>query len=288
MTFDDILNTGWDDHADRPSEVVAGLATSLHLIETADQCARAARLLAHVHGEHLGQWQQGIEALESLRAVPVAAGAPASAVLVRSIATLRHASGAPGALVGLSPEDRVAVLADVASALAGRGDHRAALGRYTDAMTLADAGLPEGSPAHRALAVGGNNLAAALEEKPDRDAFETAGMVDAARGALRFWTLAGGWLEHERAHYRLAHSLLQAGDPTAAARSAQDGIEVCQRHGAPAFEQFFLHAVKGIAQRAAGDMPAFEASRRHVRELHAGIAEGERLWCAAELKELEG
>ena len=44
--------------------------------------------------------------------------------------------------------------------------------------------MPDGSPALRALAVGGNNLAATLEEKPDRDARETRGMVDAARAAL--------------------------------------------------------------------------------------------------------
>ena len=111
-------------------------------------------------------------------------------------------------------------------------------------------------------------------------------MVGAARAALRFWTLAGGWLEHERAHYRLARSLLQAGDAIAAARSAQDGIEVCQRHDAPAFELFFLHAVRGIALRAAGDISGFETSRRRAQELHAEVAQGERLWCAAELREL--
>ena len=110
MNLDDVLARGWDDHADRPAEVAAQLSASLHLIETADQCARAARLLAHVHGEHLGQWQQGIDALEALRSLPAAAGIPASGALGRGIATLRHASGAPDALTGLSADDRVTVL----------------------------------------------------------------------------------------------------------------------------------------------------------------------------------
>ena len=63
-------------------------------------------------------------------------------------------------------------------------------------------------------AVAGNNLAATLEEKPDRDAFETEGMLTAAQGGLHHWKLAGGWMEEERAEYRLARSLLQAGDPS--------------------------------------------------------------------------
>ena len=287
MNLDDVLARGWDDHADRPAEVAAQLSASLHLIETADQCARAARLLAHVHGEHRGQWQQGIDALEALRSLPAAAGIPASGALGRGIATLRHASGAPDALTGLSADDRVTVLSDVAAALAGRGDHHAALTAYAQALTLADRALLDGSPAHRALAIGGNNLAAALEEKPGRDDFETAGMVGAARAALRSWTLAGGWLEHERAHYRLACSLLQAGDPIAAARSAQDGIEVCERHDAPALELFFLHAVQAMARRAADDLPGFEASRRHAHHLHDRIADDERRWCTTELKALD-
>ena len=67
---------------------------------------------------------------------------------------------------------------------AAKGAFDAALATYRQALHGAEAGLPADSPAIRALAIGGNNLAAALEEKTDRTPAQTAGMVDAARAAL--------------------------------------------------------------------------------------------------------
>ena len=99
-----------------------------------------------------------------------------------SIATLRYGGGEHGVLAPLCLEDRIAVLAAVAPALGGRGQFKAAVAAYAEAVSLADGPLPAGSPAFRALAVGGNNLAMALEQKADRDPGETAGMLDAAAG----------------------------------------------------------------------------------------------------------
>jgi len=287
MTFDTFLETAWNDHADRPQEVADRLAASLHIVQIPEHIPPFARLLTHVFGEHLGQWHRGIDLLEALRRLPAFdAGAAVTGALTRSSATLRYASGDSAAVEALSVEDRVSALATAASAFTGRNELGRALAAYSEAVRFANTGLPSNSPAVRALAIGGNNLAAALEEKQQRGAAETKGMIAAAESALKHWKLAGTWLEEERAEYRLARSLLQAGEPGTAIRSAERCIQVCKLNNAPAFEQFFGYAVLGLAQRAAGDVGSFEVSRKHALHQFEKVPREERHWCASDRKEL--
>jgi hypothetical protein len=201
---------------------------------------------------------------------------------------LRYAGGDRAALDALTGDERVAALAGAAAAWAGRNDFLPAIEAYDTALRLAEGGLPDGSPAIRALAIGGSNLAAALETRAGRSAHETAGMVAAAQGGLRYWKLAGTWLEEERAEYRLARSLLQANDAAGAMRSAERCLAVCEQHAAPAFERFFGHVVLALAQRAAGDTAAADVSGNAARLLYAQVPPDERQWCAADLAELDG
>jgi hypothetical protein len=287
MTFDAFLETAWNDHGDRPEEVADRLASSLHMVATAEQIPPFARLLTHVYGEHLGQWDRGVTLLESLRRVPAFAGSAAAAgALDRSIATLRYAGGEPSVLATLSTDDRISVLALAASAFSGRNEMKRAIAAYAEALALAEAGLPSQSPALRALAIGGNNLAAALEEKTDRDLAETEGMIVAANSGLTYWKRAGTWLEEERAEYRLTRSLLQAGRPRDAIASARRCIDVCARNDAPAIETFFGYVVLALAQRADGDAEAFAVSRRQAQALHEQVPAEEQRWCQSDLAEL--
>jgi len=289
MTLDTFLETAWTDHGDRPQEVADRLANAFDLVTAPEHIPPFARLLTHVHGEHLGQWERGVELLERLRTSPAFDGSAAAAgALDRSIATLRYAGGESSVLEPLSAEDRISVLALAASAFAGRCEFKRALAAYSEALRLANTGLPAKSPAFRALAVGGNNLAAALEERRDRDAIETEGMVVAANGGLKYWKLAGAWLEEERAEYRLTRSLLQAGKPAEAMQSAQRCIDVCERNNAPAIETFYGYVVLALAQRAGGDGTAFEDSRRHALSLFEQVPQDERRWCKTEVEELGG
>jgi len=288
MTIESFLETAWKDHGDHPEEVADRLAGALHLVQAPEHIPLFVRLATHVYGEHLGQWQRGIALLESLGAIPAFDGSETvRGPLRRSIAALRYAGGDGTALESLSSEDRASVLATAAAAFTGRNELKPAIAAYSAALELAKEGLPAGSPATRSLAIAGNNLAAALEEKKDRDGVETQGMITAARGGLEYWKLAGTWLEEERAEYRLARSLLQAGQAEAAKQSAERCIDVCRRNSAPAFEQFFGYAVLALAQRASGQTSAFEESRRVARSLFDQVPQEERSWCEAELKELE-
>ena len=199
---------------------------------------------------------------------------------------MRFAAGEAAALDALPLEARVSALAMAASALAARDELLRAIDALECALQLAKGGLPEGSSANRALAVAGNNLAAVLEGKPERDARQTAAMLVAAEAGLTYWKLAGTWLEEERAEYRLARSQLQAGQARDAAASAQRCIAVCRRNGAPAFEQFFGFAVLALAQRSAGDREASDANRAEAMRQLEGVSSEERQWCGAELAEL--
>jgi hypothetical protein len=257
-------------------------------VEAPEHIPPFARLLTHVFGEHLGQWRRGIELLESLRSLPAFDGsATVASALTRGVATLSYAGGESSALASLSTEDRVCVLATTASAFTGRNEFKQALAAYTEALRLANCGLPSESPAIRALAVGGNNLAAALEEREGRDASETDGMIVAANGGLKYWKQAGTWLEEERAEYRLSRSLLQAGEPLAAIQSAGRCIDVCKLNNGSAFEQFFGYAVLALAHRDAGDANSFEVSREYALALFEQVPQHEKQWCESAVNELE-
>ena len=286
MSFDQFLESAWDDHVDHLEQVAERLLQSLQQVAAPENVAPFVHLLTHVFGEHLGQWQRGVELMQAMRALPACSGSDAVAALDRGIATMRYANGDGSALVALAVDERVAALASAASALAGHNEFKRALVAYGEALQHASAGLPAGSPAVRALAVGGNNLAAALEEKPERDAVETQGMIAAAEGGLRYWKQAGTWLQEERAEYRLARCLLRAGQAAAALRSGQRCIEICTQNDAPAFEQFFGHAVLALAQRAVGDAQAFAVTRERAQAFFEQVPVAEQRWCESDLKEI--
>ena len=174
MTFDAFVEAAWNDHGDRPIEVAERLAASLHVVSAPEHVAPFARIVTHVFGEHLGEWERGARMLESLRGLPAFDRSPAAeGAVARSIGALRYARGDAHALDALAPDDRIVAIATAVSAFAGLADFKRALAAYGEALALAAAGLSAGSPALRALAIGGNNVASALEGKRGRDDAET-------------------------------------------------------------------------------------------------------------------
>ena len=289
MSFDAFLETAWNDHADRPDEVAARLASSLGLVTDAAGIAPYARIVAHVYGEHLGRWTDGVALIESLRRSAANDGKPETAsALARYAGALLCGAGDDAALAALDRDDRIAALAIASSAFTARSEWSRAIGALDEALKEAEPGIVYGSQAIRPLAVAGNNLAEALESRPDRSANETFSMIGAAQAGLTYWKRAGTWLEEERAFWRLAKSRLAAGDYADAIASARDCLAVCESNDAPAFERFFGYAALAQAQRAAGDTAGAAASARTAVELHSRVPEDERHWCAAELARLSG
>ena len=176
-----------------------------------------------------------------------------------------------------------------AAALAERDTLRA-LALFEQALADADAtALPDTDPYARALAVSGNNLASTLEEKSGRSADERRLMVLAAQTARRYWALAGGWLETERAEYRLAKTWLQAGDVAQARQHAQNCLEIidAQDPHAPALERFFGWEALGSVECAAGNATGLAHALAQAQTAFSALEESDRGWCQASLDKLK-
>lgn len=285
-TFDAFLEKAWTDHGDHPAEVGERLEQGYALIETPAQIAPFARILAHVDGEHLARWPEGVARLERLRTHPQwRADGEAPTMVRRLIAAMQFGNGDEPA-GNLDTAERAHAHAIAAAALAAQGNHGSAIRHFRDALADASTGFPDGEPALRALAVTSNNLAASLEEKGMRSADETAAMLDAARAGREYWGRAGGWLETERAEYRLAKCFLAAGNAGDALEHARRCVAICEANDADAFERFFAQGVLAMAQGALKDDRSASLARTAALALYDSLPADQKKWCDEMLREL--
>jgi hypothetical protein len=287
MSFTDFVTHAWDEHAAQPVAVAERLATQgLALVNEPAHVAPLAQLVHHVFGEHLGRWDDGLAALRALAGHPACVpGEPGAQAVQRCQASLALCAGQADTRPGMTPSDAIRVTALAAAALAEQQTPRA-MQLLRDALARSDAAqLPAEDPAHRALAVAGNNLACTLEEKAGRSDEEAALMILAAQTGRRFWAVAGGWLETERAEYRLAMTWVQAGDLAQARQHAQACLDIVQREAAPALERFFACEAMALVARAARSADA-EDTLAHARAAFAELDEDDRSWCQASLDKL--
>ena len=288
MDFDTFIGQGWDDHVKDPRGVAARLqADGVALVSHAQQIVPLAHLAQHVMGEHLGHWQDAVRFQERLATLPLCRpGSTEALALRRFMASLQLASGVADERAALSPSDGVRVTAMAAASLAEQHTARALL-LFQDALAQADrAALPDSDPCTRDLAVSGNNLAATLEEKPERSVEERSLMILAAQTARRYWAIAGGWLETERAEHRLAMTWLKAGDPALARQHALNCLQIVENNQAPALERFFALDALGQAERAAGNPTALAHALEQAESAFAALDEGDRSWCQPTLDKL--
>jgi hypothetical protein len=269
----------WDRHAADP----AGVAQALQALATAPPAAAAdigalLRLGHHVLGEHLGHWDQGIALVRRL-AASAAADAQTQAAAARFVASLSLAAGRPGPRDALDAGDAITATALAAAGLVPHDTARAAALLKDAVARHGAAGLPDDAPCVRALAVTGNNLACELEERPTRSDAERSLMLMAAQTSRRFWALAGGWLEVERAEYRLAMSHLKAGDAAQARVHAEACLAIVEAHGNVPLEQFFGLEARCLAARAAGEADAAAAALSALRQVFAHLPADDQRGC---------
>ena len=291
MDFDAFISQAWNDHADDAAGVAQRLQTQgLALLSQESQIVPLAHLAHHVWGEHLGQWQEGLQLQQQLAALPLCTpGGAAAQGLRRFMASLQLCAGQDGQRPGLSASDRIRVSAMAAASLAGHDTARA-LVLFEDALAQADAAkLPDADPYTRALAATGNGLACTLEEKPSRSADERRLMILAAQTARRYWARAGGWIEIERAEYRLVKTWLQAGNVAQARQHAQNCLEIIdtQDPPAPALERFFGWEALSSVERAAGNATGLAHALAQAQAAFVALEESDRGWCQASLDKLK-
>lgn len=297
MALDDVLSRGWNDHATDAAGVFETLSAAADQAGTPAEVLAYARLVAHVGGEHLGRFGEAIALIEA--ALSRAGGdAPTeeSQGVHRLLAAVHRCAGDSGASerhlslgTAASGETsaRIRVLAIAASMQAGQGRLAAGGADLDAAVALAGAERAHGDPAARELAVAANNLACGLEDAPELDDAGRALMLRAARVARRYWAVAGGWLQVERAEYRLCMCHLKAGAATEARGHAEACLRVVRENGGDPGESFFAHEACARAAHAAGDLPAAVVHLEAASDALAGIEDTElRAFCDATLVSL--
>jgi len=287
MTFNEFLTQAWGDHAKQPEQVASIMESGIQLIEKNDQIPAMAQLVTHVMGEHLGQWEKGIQLLRVLETIPsyVAASESKNAV-TRSIAVLELASGKEQSLDQLSQSDRIRVLAQTSSTLSGQNESERAQKLFLAALDLAGVGLDPSDPANRALAVTGNNLASSLEEKIPRSDSETDLMILAAKAARKYWEIAGTWVETERAEYRLAKSHLAAKNLSEAREHAQRCIQISQKNNAAPLELFFGYEALALVEKARQNVVGFKEAVSQTEIFFKKLNTEDQSWCEKSLNKL--
>lgn len=275
------------EHGDDPQQAAQRLEGGFANIASGDDVAPYSGWVVHVFGEHLGEWERGAGLIERLQQLPQAQGHEAAqAALKRGRAALRFAGGDASALEALSPPDRAQALCVICTTHTARHETDAAIAALRRALDIAAQGLPDKHAAIRSLAVAGNNLSAELQEKAQLSDAERDAMVLAAETGLKYWKLAGTWLQEERAWFQLARCQLRAGFVDAARVSICRCIAICEGNNAAPLEHFFGHAVQAAVEQRAGDRAAFETAKAAALAAYGGIPADEQKWCRKELEML--
>ena len=289
MDFDHFIVQAWVEHVTDATAVAQRLQSEgLAGVSAPDHVAPLATLAHHVLGQHLQRWQDGLALLQALQALPACeAGSVGAATVARYIASLRLCAGQADALQDLGSSERIRVQAMAAANLAEH-DAARAMALFQQALQTAQASaLPDTDPCNPVLAITGNNLAAALEQKTGRSADERALMIAAAQAGRRYWALAGTWEEIQRAEYRLAMTWLQAGDAARSRHHAQACLDILQAHDGPAFERLFGLEALAHAAHAGGDAAAQTQAAAQAQTVFETLNATERAEAQATLNEIQ-
>jgi hypothetical protein len=279
------LDQAQSQHADQPLAITAGLRSrAVHLPADADG-AEAIRLAEHVWLAHAAD-AAGLQAF--LDALPAALGQAASTApsVERARLALAWLAGQP--VPALADTLRWRLLQNVVLAMAAQGRSAQALGLL---QTAESAALAQGrSEAGKAFAATANNVASHLQDGPRGEAARDTLMLQAAALARRAWASAGGWMQVERADYRLALCHAAAGQGAEAVEHARRCLAGCvaATDQADAVEHFFAHEALLRAHHAVGNAAAAGAALQRMQALLPDIteADGLRAWCARVLATL--
>lgn len=286
MNFETYLNQSWNDHPTQSEKIASEFSTGAALVKTNEELNQLVGLVTHVMGEHLARWNDGVSFLSGLRNHSAfVKGSETEKTILRSIAALQVGSGHSPDLTFFSPSDQVRILAVAASALVDRDSQRSQE-LLRQALSLAEISLDKKDPANRALAVTGNNLASALEQKMSRTQVETDLMILASQTGRKYWELAGGWLEVSRAEYRLAMTYLQADDMAKALRHAQTCVESCRENNAGALDMFFAFEALAHVEKRQGNPLNFQRAVGQAKDYFEKLNDDDKAWCEPSLKKL--
>lgn len=282
MSFGDYLNEAWNLHQKSPEDVAANLNSGLKLAQSASDITGLAHLATHVFAEHLGQYQKGLVFISSLNDQSLNDD-NSKAALNRFESVLKICENSNFDISYLSESDKCRVLALAASAFTGTKNISQASAFFEQAEVMA-AKLATTDAAVRSMAITGNNLACALEEKNTLSDDEKKLMLKAAHAGLHYWKLAGTWLETERAEYRLSQSYFRLRDLISSIKHANQCLTICEENKAGALEFFFAYeALVKIELEMSQPLRSLEKMKHYFSLL----SEGDQQWCGPILNQIQ-
>lgn len=284
MNFQDYLNQAWNTHAQDPKGLASSFKDQFSLISSESDALAMGNLIVHVCGEHLGDWDKGLSLISELK---FNTHVKDQSGLNRFNAILELGKNPAHSIVAFPSSDQIRIFSITASALVSLGDLSRASDYLDNAQKLASDGLSKDDPANRSLAITGNNLASALEEKKQRSKEETELMLMAAHMGRKYWEIAGGWMEVERAEYRLASSYLHAGNPEIALTHINKCLEIIEANGNDPIEVLFgnemLAMICNFQKNHSGYMEALTGMEIAFGRLSAD----DQSWCQDTLSKIK-
>ena len=287
MSFDQFVQKAWRDHGHDVKGVAARLRGAREWMTEPAHVAPLTRLIVHVFGEHLGDWDGAQRELQRLgqHALSQHDDAARSALRV-AYGALTCAQGKSLPSAGLTTEERVSALCSGSAVALGRNELHQGSELFDAALALVQLGTPGASSFYRPLAVAANNLASALGEMVGRSPAQNAQMLRAAQVSRVYWEKAGGWLEIERAEYLLAKSNLRAGQTSLARPHAIACLSICQVNQAPDFELFFAHEMLATVARALNQREECDREMAQAAAVFARLSADDQAACKGDLDAL--
>jgi len=285
MDFNTYLDQAWSNHATDAAAVADAFNEGLKLVQSIADLEQLGRLAAHVYGEHLGKWSEGILFIDDLCQHPLfSKDSPVGNAFSIFRASLSLCSQPEFAVNNYSVSDQIRILTMSASALNAQGQVEKVKSYFIRALEFGEKINSKEDPANRSLAVTGNNLASSLEEKSNRSDKETELMILAAKTARKFWEVVGTWKELERAEYRLSQSYLQAKMIELSVAHAQNCISICTKNSAPALEFFFGYEALALAEKAKANEQGYKDAIAKLNNYFDQMSSDDKSWCEMTLK----
>ena len=120
MAFDKYIDNAWNQHAENAAMIAEGFKQGIALLTEPSQVTQLANLVTHVYGEHLGQFDRGLDFINQLMTHSLAADKEQKELLVYR-AILQVSADNKISLEQFSISEQVRILATSASISAGLG-----------------------------------------------------------------------------------------------------------------------------------------------------------------------
>ena len=283
MTFKEYIKVAWANHAKDPRGLASEFKLNFKLMVSEEDVLKMAHLIVHVCGEHLGDWQLGLELIKKIKNN---AQIHDKAAMNRFKAILELGNNPQFPINHFSNSDQVQILSMTASALANLGGLKNAEKFLNSANDLIPS-LEGGDPAFKSLAVSGHNVAGVLLELDHLSPVQSQLMIRSAVISRTNWEKAGSWLEVERAEYHLAKVFLKIEKYEDGLKHAKLCREIIKNNGDVPLERFFACEILAEAYKCLKKSEECEKFSNEMKETFPLLTPEDQVWCKESLDKIQ-